>query len=158
MSRGKKGLKISLYVLICEAVGLSSGALTASSIPEWYSQLNKPSFSPPSWIFGPAWTVLYALMGIAAFLVSEKRVAGRRRALILFAVQLFLNFLWTILFFGLRSPLAAFMEIVLLLTAIILTFAAFWPISRKAALLLIPYIFWVSFASVLNFTIWKLNH
>ncbi len=127
--------------------------------PLWYAELVKPALTPPSWVFGPAWTTLYALMGIAAFLVwkqgwEKKRV---KVALGVFGVQLFLNVIWSIIFFGFKSPGWALVDIVLLWLAIVLTLAAFYKVSKPAAYLLLPYILWVSFALYLNYSIWILN-
>jgi len=146
-------------VLICELAGVIGSLFTYQSIPDWYSKLNKPAFSPPNWLFGPAWVTLYLLMGISAYLVWEKGIKKKnvKYALQLFGIQLVLNALWSILFFGLRCPLCGFIEIIVLWVAIILTILKFYKISRAAALLLLPYILWVTFAMILNFYVWKLN-
>lgn len=140
------------------AGGIGAGA-TAESVRTWYPTLRKPSFNPPNWIFGPVWTTLYLLMGIADFLVSRQVDGGQaiRQARLWYRVQLVLNTLWSILFFGRRSPLAALVEIVFLWIAIVLTIRAFARVSPRAALLLVPYLLWVSFAAVLNGAIWRLN-
>jgi tryptophan-rich sensory protein len=132
---------------------------TADSLNNWYAKLNKPVFNPPGWVFGPVWTTLYILMGIAAFLVWRKGLDNKlvRLALLCFVVQLALNALWTPLFFGLRSPLAGLIDIVLLLSAIDLTTILFLRISKPAAVLLVPYILWVLFAMILNASIFLLN-
>ncbi len=137
---------------------------TAPSIAGWYAGIAKPALNPPAWIFGPVWTTLFALMGIAAFLVwsscakaSEDKKKGVKVALILFGGQLVLNALWSIIFFGLHSPGGALIEIVFLWLAILATIVAFYKISRPAAYLLLPYILWVSFAMYLNYAIWALN-
>lgn len=155
--RGVPGLLRSL--LLPAGTALVGSAATASSVSTWYPQLEKPGFSPPSWVFGPVWTTLYAMMGIADHLVAssgapERQVRQARRT---HFVQLALNGLWSVLFFGLRSPAAALVEIVLLWGAIVATIAAFARISRPAALLLVPYLLWTTFATVLNAAIWKLN-
>lgn len=125
---------------------------------EWYAQLQKPSWNPPSWIFGPVWTTLYLLMGIAAWLVwRQGGFETARGALLLFLAQLALNALWTPVFFGLHQPGAGFVVIVLLWLAIVATIRAFVRFSRTSAALLSPYLLWVSFAAVLNFTVWRLN-
>jgi translocator protein len=134
-------------------------ALGAFSMPgAWYATLNKPSWNPPAWIFGPVWTLLYLSMAIAAWWVWRqggwKLQSG---ALRLYGVQLVLNAIWTPLFFGLHRPGWAFVEILLLLTAVVATTRAFWRTSRFAGALLVPYVLWVSFASVLNGTLWWLN-
>lgn len=151
--------KLITSVFICEAVGLISVPFTIASIPTWYSTLNKPSFSPPNWIFGPVWTTLYLMMGISAYLIWDKGLINRkvRVALIYFIVQLAFNFLWSIIFFGLHSPLLALFDIFLLWFAILITMLKFYKISKSASYLLLPYLFWVSFATLLNFSIVLLN-
>ena len=150
-----------LAIVICEAAGLLGSVFTISAIPTWYAMLVKPALNPPSWIFAPVWTTLYILMGIAAFLVWHKWRTHRKRdvkiALAVFAVQLALNALWSIVFFGLHSPAWALVNIVALWLAIVWTMIAFAKISRLAMYLLVPYIVWVSFAAYLNFAIWALN-
>jgi len=132
---------------------------TDEAISVWYAGLNKPFFNPPGWLFGPVWTVLYALMATAAFLVWQKGFDNPavRVGLGLFAIQLVLNAAWTPIFFGLKMPLLAFVEILMLLFAILLTTAAFTKVSIVASLLLVPYVLWTSFAAVLNATIWLMN-
>ncbi|MCX8090813.1 MAG: tryptophan-rich sensory protein [Verrucomicrobiae bacterium] len=125
---------------------------------EWYASLQKPSWTPPPWVFGPVWTVLYTMMAVAAWLVwRQGGFAAQRRPLGLFVIQLALNASWTPLFFGLRRPDLAFAEIVLLWVAIAATLAAFRRVSVTAAWLLVPYLAWVSFAAALNFALWRLN-
>jgi len=124
----------------------------------WYESLIKPALNPPGWIFGPVWTFLYITMGIAAWLVWLRRHNVRIQfALALFYIQLFFNGLWTFLFFGLRRPELAFVDILILWLAIACTLMAFWQKSRTAGLFLIPYLSWVSFAVYLNFELWQLN-
>lgn len=150
-------------LLIAVAVSLSAGAVgsvfTVSSVADWYPTLVMPPFNPPAWIFGPVWTALFVLMGIAAFLVWRKGLWRRdvKIALAVFLGQLVLNTLWSIIFFGLRSPGLALVEIVFLWIAIAATIFVFARISSVAAWLLSPYILWVSFALYLNFAIWILN-
>jgi len=148
-------LKLVISIGVCLLVGFIAGMLTSTSIDTWYSTLTKPSFNPPNWVFGPAWTILYIMMGIALYLVWNS--SNNRIAITFFMIQLALNFLWSFLFFALENPLIAFIEILLLLGMIILTAMQFYPVSRTAAFLLIPYILWVIFASVLNFSIYWLN-
>jgi len=152
-------LKILIAVSVSELAGIIGSVFTSPAIPGWYEGLIKPEFNPPSWVFAPVWTALFALMGVAAFLVWKKGVDQKKVkiALSLFVVQLVLNTLWSIIFFGLKNPGMAFVEIIILLTAILATFIAFLKVSRPAALLLLPYICWVAFASYLNFVIWSLN-
>jgi benzodiazapine receptor len=146
-------------IAIALAVGAIGGLATASSVATWYVGLNKPAFNPPNAVFGPVWTILYVVMALAAWRVwrAEPAAGGRRRALTLYAVQLVLNLAWSLIFFGLRQPALALAEIVLLLAAVLATAAAFWRTDRAAGLMLIPYAAWVTFASALNFAIWRLN-
>lgn len=142
-------------MLLCFAAAAVGGLFMPG---DWYAALKKPSWNPPGWIFGPVWTALYAMMAVSAWLVWRRGgFAGQRRALTLFLVQLALNAAWTPLFFGMQRPGVAFAEIVLLWWAIAATLLAFRSVSRAAAWLLAPYLAWVSFASVLNFTLWRLN-
>jgi len=144
---------------ICLGVGFIGSVFTAPAITSWYAFLNKPFFNPPNWIFGPVWTLLYILMGISVYsvLTTRPKSDGYNHALQLFALQLVFNFLWSVIFFGLRNLLAAFLEIIILWIAILLTWQKFKKISRTAANLLIPYIAWVSFALILNLAIVFLN-
>lgn len=152
-------LKLGAAVIGSELAGIIGSVFTVSSIPIWYASLIRPGFSPPNWIFGPVWTTLYALMGIAAFLVWRKGLPNKdvKVALGLFLGQLVLNSLWSIIFFGLQNPGAALVEIIFLWLAIVATIVAFARISKLAAWLLVPYILWVSFAAYLNYSIWLLN-
>jgi len=149
---------VVLWVTLCLAVGALGGLFTAESVSDWYPTLRKPAWTPPGWIFGPVWTLLYVMMGVAAARVWVWR---RRRpvgvALSLFGVQLGLNLLWSALFFGLREPGWALVEIGALLVAIGATGIAFWRVERAAAMLLVPYLGWVGFASALNLMLWKMN-
>jgi tryptophan-rich sensory protein len=147
-----------LLIIICESVGLLGSIFTLPSIPTWYASLTKPSFNPPSFLFAPVWTTLYFLMGISLFLILQKKLKKQRNFLsILFAVQLFLNFLWSVLFFGMHLPLIALIEIGLLWVSIALLIIDFWKFSKPAAILLMPYLAWVSFAAFLNLSIVLLN-
>ncbi|MFH1182120.1 MAG: TspO/MBR family protein [Candidatus Woesearchaeota archaeon] len=152
-----KVAKLVIAVFICELIGIIGASFTIPSIPTWYAGLQKPSFSPPNWIFSPVWTALYFLMGVSLYLVWQNRVKGRRQAIKIFMIQLVLNLLWSILFFYQRSPLAAFVEIVILWSAILATIFFFYRISKAAAYILIPYLLWVSFAAILNLSIYLLN-
>jgi len=151
-------LMLALFVAITFAAAGLGAFFTSTSVSNWYPMLRKPSWNPPAWIFGPVWTVLYLMMAIAAWLVWRKRgfdsAAG---ALGLFALQLALNALWSLLFFGLRNPLAGLVDIVPLWAAILATLVCFWKISPLAGVLLVPYWLWVSFATALNFMIWRMN-
>lgn len=147
-----------ISILIAQSAGIIGSVFTASSIPNWYQTIDKPIFNPPSWLFAPVWTVLYALMGIASYIVWLQRdIAGAKTALVFYGIQLFLNALWSILFFGFKNPALAFVEIIVLLITIIITTVLFWKINPWAGGLMIPYILWVSFATFLNFSIWQLN-
>ncbi len=156
--------KLVIAVVVSELAGVIGSVFTISAIPTWYAGLVKPALNPPSWVFGPAWTTLYALMGIAAWLVWKRWDQGDpstrlrvKTALTIFGLQLFLNAIWSIIFFGLQSPGWALVNIVLLWLAIVWTITVFYKISRPAAYLLVPYLLWVSFASYLNYSIWMLN-
>jgi translocator protein len=152
-------MKLLISILFPLLVGGLSGYFTSSDIQGWYATVNKPFFNPPNWIFAPVWTTLYILMGIALFLVwkSESDKAVKQTAFILFVVQLTLNFFWSIIFFRLQQPGWALVEIIAMWLAILFTILWFGKISSLAAWLLVPYICWVSFASVLNYAIYKLN-
>ena len=151
----KNIIKLIISLVICQLAGVIGSFFNINSIPTWYATLNKPSFNPPNWVFGPVWTTLFLLMGISLYLVWTKGFT--KQALIFFSIQLFLNILWSALFFGLRSPLSALIEIIILWAFILLTIISFYKISKIAGILLIPYILWVSFAAVLNFSIYLLN-
>jgi len=154
---------ILLKLLASLAAVLAAGGIgslaTMKAIPTWYRGLAKPSFNPPNWLFGPAWTLLYLLMAVAAFLVWKQGFGapGVKLALAVFLVQLVLNALWSILFFGMRSPLAGLVDIAVLWLTILATIVLFFRVSTAAGILLLPYITWVSFAAVLNAAILRLN-
>jgi tryptophan-rich sensory protein len=144
--------------LVGPGIAASIGsAATFSSVDDWYQKLDKPSFNPPRWVFGPAWSTLYLLMGIADFIVSREGSEAASNARGIYRAQLALNAVWSVLFFGLRSPLAALIEIAFLWVAILMTIVAFWRVSKPAALLLVPYLLWTTFATVLNASIWHKN-
>lgn len=156
--------KLVIAIAVSEAAGIIGSFFTISAIPTWYAGLVKPALNPPAWVFGPAWTTLYALMGIAAWLVWRQWDQGDpstrlrvKTALAIFGLQLFLNAIWSIIFFGLHSPGWALVDIILLWLAIVWTMVVFYKISKPAAYLLVPYLLWVSFASYLNYSIWALN-
>jgi tryptophan-rich sensory protein len=150
--------KLAASIAVCLSAGFAGSAFTAPAIPAWYATLAKPSFSPPDWVFAPVWTALFTLMGASAYLIwMEAKRRDVRRAAYAFAAQLALNVLWSFIFFGLRSPVYAFAEIIALWAAIAITFSEFSKVSRTAGLLLVPYIAWVSFAAFLNFSVWQLN-
>ena len=155
----KKALGILVFVLVCELAGIIGSFFTMPSIPGWYAGLAKPPFNPPSWVFAPVWTILYAMMGLSAYLVYEKgpRRKEVRKALAVFAGQLLLNALWSIVFFGAHMILGAAVVIVLLWGMVLASIWLFSRISKAAAYLLVPYILWVSFAMVLNISLYVLN-
>ena len=175
-------LKLITSIIICEAAGIIGSIFTAPSVKDWYPYLLKPSFNPPDWLFAPVWTILFLLMGISLYLVRAKKwesnVSSEEKkekawnpistklwrgewreenAIMIFYLQLVLNILWSIIFFGFRAFDIAFIEILMLWFAILYTIINFYRISKPAGYLLIPYLLWVSFASVLNFYIWWLN-
>ena len=155
-----KYLKIAVVVVTCVAIGYLSGTVTRESITTWYPTLIKPIFNPPNWIFAPVWSLLYIMMGIAAGLIWNRIDFDReivKKALIFFTIQLALNALWSYIFFGLHNTLLALIEIALLWLMIFETYNQFKKIDRMAGWLLLPYLAWVSFASVLNASIWWLN-
>ena len=147
------------FLAVPVVVGAGSGFATMGGVRDWYPTLVRPSFAPPTWVFGPVWTTLYLMMGFAAWLVWQRRGTGAqvRTALVLFTVQLVLNALWSPLFFGLRSPGLALAEIVVLWWAILATLVVFWKVRPVAGGLLVPYLAWVSFATILNAGFWLLN-
>lgn len=156
--------KLVISLIIPQLAGGLGSLFTVSSVRDWYPVLVKPALNPPAWVFGPVWTTLFLLMGYALYLVwsSYAEASADKKdlikiALTLFGVQMVLNALWSIIFFGLHSPGGAFIEIIFLWLAILATIIAFYKISRPAAWLLVPYILWVSFAGYLNFMIWVLN-
>jgi len=154
----KNFLKLIGVIFICFLPGIIGGFFTANNLYPWFSLLTKPSFNPPSWIFSPVWTMLYTLMGISLFLVLKTdNSKNKARGIVFFAIQLVLNGLWSIVFFGLHQILLAFIVIVALLAFIILSLVEFYKISKPAAYILVPYLIWVSFASVLNFSLYILN-
>lgn len=153
----KSKLKLIVAIGICQAAGLVGSLYTADAIPTWYATLVKPDWQPPNWLFGPVWLTLYTLMGIALYLVWTGKAKNRDSALAIFAIQLVLNAVWSIIFFGQQNPQSAFVEILVLWLAIATSIWQFSKINKRAAWLLVPYILWVSFAAVLNYSIWQLN-
>ena len=157
-SRARQAAWLLGFVAICFAAAGVGGAITSKSVGDWYQMLNKPSWTPPDWIFGPVWSVLYLLMACAAWLVWRRGGwAASRGALALFGLQLALNVCWSAIFFGIRNPGFAFAEILILWLAISATAVSFWGRSAPAALLLLPYLGWTAFATVLNCAIWRMN-
>ncbi|HMU47615.1 MAG TPA: tryptophan-rich sensory protein [Chitinophagaceae bacterium] len=152
-------LKLIISILIPLAIGFSGSFFTVTGIGSWYQGINKPAWNPPNWIFGPVWTTLYILMGIALYMVWKPGIMDRphKIAFLLFGAQLILNFFWSIIFFGQHKIGWAFIEIIILWLMILLTIFSFAQVNKLAAWLLVPYISWVSFAAILNYTIWKIN-
>jgi tryptophan-rich sensory protein len=152
-----KYLKLFISLLLPQIAGGLGAFFTLSSVQSWYLTLNKPSWNPPSWLFGPVWTTLYVLMGIACYLIWKSEHPRKKQVLTLYFLQLFLNFLWSPAFFGVQNPMLGMLVIVPLWAAILACILLFRKINGWAALLMIPYLLWVSFATVLNATIWYLN-
>ena len=154
-----KIFKVLISIFICQLAGIIGSFFTAPAISQWYAFLEKPSLAPPNWIFAPVWTTLFLLMGISLYLVWDKGIQLKkvRIAMVIFFVHLGLNILWSFLFFGLRSPFYGFIEILILWFFILLTIFSFFKVSKKAGLILLPYLVWTSFAAFLNFFIWRIN-
>ena len=154
----RHAIGLAVAVLICfGAAGLGS-LFTTPSIGGWYVTLRKPAWTPPNWIFGPVWSLLYLSMAVAAWLVWRRSwISGARLALVLFAIQLLFNVCWSAIFFSAHMPGVAFAEIILLWLMILATIVSFWPVSRVAGWLMLPYLLWVAFAAALNYSIWRLN-
>ena len=151
--------KLFIAILICEGTGIISGLIANTGMNPWFETLNKPSWNPPAYLFPPVWTLLYLLMGISLWLIWKSNTPAPQKInlIILFSLQLFLNFWWSIIFFKFHSPALALLNITLMLILILLTIINFSKFSKAAAWLLVPYIAWVSFATILNYTIWSLN-
>jgi translocator protein len=154
-SKVYEALKLLGCIILSMAAGFIGTIFTATGPGSWYANIIKPSFNPPNWIFGPVWTTLYVMMGIALYLILKTK--NNKKAITLFGIQLVLNTLWTIIFFGLQNPLIAFIEIIILWVFILLTILEFYKKSKIAAYLMIPYILWVTFASILTLAITILN-
>ena len=151
--------KLTIAIAVCEATGVISAICAQVGTNVWFESINKPSWNPPAYLFGPVWTLLYLMMGIAFWLIwkSDFSAIKKSKSMLIFGIQLFLNFWWSILFFRLHSPGWAFLDIILMVITICITIFRFYPISRLAAWLLVPYLAWVCFATFLNYTIWVLN-
>jgi len=152
-------VKAIIAIAIPLMVGATSGFFTVTGVESWYQTIQKPSWNPPNWIFGPVWTTLYVMMGIALYLVWKEDTSEelKKIAIALFAVQLTLNFFWSFIFFNQQQPGWALVEIIAMWIFILMTIFAFAQVNKTAAWLLVPYISWVSFATILNYTIWQLN-
>ncbi len=154
----KQWLTFIFFLLLVFAVQGISSLATQQSLMDWYTKLTKPAWTPASWVFGPVWTVLYILMALGGFLIwRQKNHPLRFAALVLFALQLILNALWSPLFFGLQNPFAGFLDLTLLFLTIVAMISLFFQISRTAGLTQIPYVIWVAYAWFLNLWIWLLN-
>lgn len=154
-----KAIKLIVSIAVCQAAGLIGSVFTFPAIAGWYSTIQKPSFTPPNWVFAPVWTTLFLLMGVSLYLVWNRGLENKnaKTAVSVFGVQLGLNILWSVLFFGFQNPFLAFVEIIFLWLSILATAILFYRISKPAGYLLIPYLLWVSFAAFLNYSIWVLN-
>lgn len=149
--------QLLLSIGICLGAGFIGSFFTYSAIPDWYAALNKPLFNPPNWVFGPVWTLLYILMGISFYLIWISKSKLKQKGIKIFSIQLILNTSWSIVFFGFKNPELALINIIVLWIAIFLTIKSFLKISKVSAYLLVPYLLWVSFAGILNFSIVLLN-
>lgn len=145
-------------LIVCQLAGFIGSIFTTPAIPGWYASLEKPTINPPNWIFSPVWIFLYLLMGVTLYLLWQNLPKKEARVgLIFFAIQLGLNILWSVIFFGLKLPMVAFVEIIILWFFILLTMIKSSRVSKASVYLLLPYILWVNFAAVLNFFLWRLN-
>jgi tryptophan-rich sensory protein len=156
----KRFYKLIISVILPVMVGWVSSYFTASSVKTWFVTLKKPVFNPPAWLFAPVWTTLYILMGVAFYLIWKNNIAKydlKKRAIVFYFVQLLFNFFWSVIFFYARQPGWAFAEILILLLMVCVTTFYFYKISKTAGWLMVPYILWVCFAAVLNYSIWQLN-
>ncbi len=152
---GRSVLSLAGWLVLTFGAAASGGFFTPG---DWYASLKKPAWNPPNWIFGPVWTTLYTMMALAAWLVWKRGGwPGQRTALTAFLLQLVFNSLWSPLFFGMKNPLLAFVDIVLLWLALVVTLVRFWRTNPWAGGLLVAYLAWVTFAGTLNFTLWRLN-
>ena len=158
MTRGWSIIGLVVCLVACFGAAEAGALFTRASIAEWYPTLQQPSWTPPPWVFAPVWILLYAMMAVAAWLVWRKGGwAGAQGAMELFALQLVLNAAWSPLFFGMHSPGLAMLDLAALWLAIVGTTAAFWRQNRTAAMLMMPYLAWSTFAGALNFSIWRMN-
>lgn len=153
----QKVVYITISILICVVLGSLGGLFTISEIKDWYSTIQKPSWNPPNWIFGPVWTTLYTLMGISFGIIISSSGSEKKRSATLFIIQFIFNLLWSYIFFNQHMIGLALLDIILMWVFILLTIFSFSKTSRLAAILMVPYISWVSFAGILNFTIYRLN-
>jgi translocator protein len=151
--------RLAISLILPQLAGFIGSFFTVSAIPNWYATLQKPSFSPPNWLFGPMWILLYCLMGVSVYLVWQKIEEDKKakKAVWLFWIHLVFNAIWSIVFFGLQNPSLAFANLFIIWILIIALMIIFWKINKNSTYLLIPYFLWVSFAGILNFFIWRLN-
>lgn len=150
-------MKLVFSLLLPQLAGLIGSYFATQSISTWYTALNKPSFSPPNWLFGPVWLILYLMMGIAVYLNWIKKTDKAKYNVRIFFIHLFLNFIWAPVFFGLKNLMLAYMIIALIWAMIVIIIDSFWEVDKISSLLLFPYLIWVAFASLLNYFIWQLN-
>lgn len=155
----KKVLRFITSIIICQSAGIFGSLFTFEAVPDWYITLEKPFFAPPNWIFGPVWIILYFLMGVSLYIVWKDELKSKTRNVffVVFAIQLILNALWSLLFFGLKSPLLGLIDILILDVMLVVTIFYAKRVSKYAAMLLIPYMVWIIIASVLNYAIMVLN-
>lgn len=151
--------RLAISLSLPQLAGIIGSLFTTPAIPNWYANLNKPSFNPPNWIFGPVWIILYVLMGISVYLIWQEVEKNKKskNAVTLFWMHLIFNASWPIIFFGLKNPALAFINIIIILAFIIILMIKFWKINKYSTYLLAPYLLWVSFAALLNYFIWHLN-
>lgn len=148
---------VFIFILICQMAGIIGSVFTISNIPTWYAGLNKPVFNPPGWLFGPVWITLYTLMGISAYLIYRNKNKIKSEYLAIFFIHLFFNAIWSPIFFGAHELFLSFVVIMIIWFLIVVMISKFWSLNKTASLLLTPYFFWVSFASLLNASIYILN-
>lgn len=154
----KQKSSLFIFILLCFGVEILASYWTNQSVSTWYPQLNKPFWTPPGWLFGPVWTILYILIAVSGWLIYKAEPSRQRSvALAFYGAQLILNLVWSFFFFSLQNPLLGLINIVLLSALIILTIINAWPVRQLAGVLLIPYLIWVIYATTLNFGIWLLN-
>lgn len=158
MKQKQLWISLVIFILLCFLVEVVGSFWTKETVSTWYPKLTKPSWTPPNWVFGPVWSCLYIMIAISGWLIYRAKDSHNRiSALVLYSAQLALNFIWSFLFFSLRSPILGLIDIVLLCLLVILTIIKAWPVNRLASLLLIPYLAWVIYATTLNMGILLLN-
>ncbi len=150
-------MKLILSLILPQLAGAIGALFTVKAIPTWYATLNKPSFSPPDWLFGSVWLILYLMMGVALYLNWIKKSKQAKCNVRLFFIHLFFNLIWTPIFFGAKNLFLALIIIIIIWVLIVVMIFKFWKVNKVSSLLLIPYLLWVTFATLLNYSIWKLN-